>query len=556
MAVLKAISDIAYGQVFPVHEPTCPVGRNAASPIYDLVRNRMVVSRDHAEISKIDDHFVVADLGSKHGTLLNGHGITSAVRLQDGDLLSIGGIQFVFCESKPSRQTAVGAYAAELTHFFEDTESSNIDSRIDVTESSGGSSTSADIRLQALVEMLSKLGGSLQLDDVLHEVLQSLLSVFKQADRGFIGLKHPDGGRPIPTAVLHRDEAQRDVVCVSRTIADDVMSTKAAIRSKDAKRDVRFDGAESVQQSPIRSVICAPLLDPEGAAVGILQVDTAERKRYFQHEDLEILVAVSGLVSVALQYSNLHEQLVRQEAMERDLAVARQIQETLSPRSKPDVGGYEFFHFYSAAYQIGGDYYDYLMLPDGRCAVVVADACGKGIPAALLITIVSGELKSSLVGGSSPGDALAAVSSRLIDSHCEAGFVTLVMTVIDPRSDEVAILNAGHYEPLLRRRNGDLEFPGTESRSFPLGIQPETTYGVSTVRVNRGDSLTLFSDGFTDARNHDNKFYGLQRMQQTVASADGSGADQLGQHIVGDIQRFMDRRRQFDDMCLVCAHRR
>jgi len=131
-----------------------------------------------------------------------------------------------------------------------------------------------------------------------------------------------------------------------------------------------------------------------------------------------------------------------------------------------------------------------------------------------------------------------------------------VMTVIDPRSDEVAIFNAGHCEPLLRRRNGDLELPGTESRSFPLGIQPETTYGVSTVRVNRGDSLTLFSDGFTDARNHDNKFYGLQRMQQTVASADGSGADQLGQHIVGDIQRFMDRRRQFDDMCLVCAHRR
>jgi len=555
MAVLKAISDRAHGRVFPVHEPSCPFGRNQASPIFDVVSNDLVVSRDHAEISKIDDFFVVADLGSNNGTFLNGTKITDAVRLHDGDRLSIGDLEFIFCESEPVRQTAVGSDAAALTHFFEDTDSSRIDSQIDLSDSSHGTLASADARLQTLVDMLSKLGGSLELDAVLHDVLQSLLSVFTQADRGFIGLKYPDVGRPIPAAVLHRDEDQRDVVCVSCTIADDVMSTKTAIRSKDAKRDPRFDSSESVQQSPIRSVMCAPLLGPDGSALGILQVDTADGKRYFEHEDLEILVAVSGLVSVALQYSKLHEQVVRQQTLERDLAVARQIQESLLPRRKPDVPGFEFYHFYSAAYQVGGDYYDYLMLPDGRCAVVVADASGKGISAALLITIFSGELKSSLAGRSSLGDALSAVNSRLIDSDCEVGFVTLVMVVIDPQSDEVDVLNAGHFEPILRRRNGDIELPGTESKGFPLGVVPDATYGVSTIRMKSGESLTLFSDGFTDAMDRENRFYGLPRLTQTVAAADGTGAKQLGRTVVADIQQFMGGRSQFDDMCLVCVHR-
>ncbi|MBL7039420.1 MAG: SpoIIE family protein phosphatase [Pirellulaceae bacterium] len=555
MAVLKAISDRAHGRVFPVHEPSCPVGRNQASPIFDVVSTDLVVSRNHAEISKIDDFFVVADLHSNNGTFLNGTLIADAVRLHDGDRLSIGDLELVFCESEPIRQTAVGSDAAELTHFFEDASSSRIDSRIDLSDSSRGTLASADVRLQSLLDMLSKLGGSLELDAVLHEVLQALLSVFTQADRGFIGLKHPDGGRPIPAAVLHRDEDQRDVVCVSRTIADDVMSTKTAIRSKDAKSDVRFDGSESVQQSPIRSVMCAPLLGPDGSALGILQVDTADGRRYFEHEDLEILVAVSGLVSVALQYSNLHEQVVRQQTLERDLAVARQIQESLLPRRQPDVQGYEFYHFYNAAYQVGGDYYDYLALPDGRCAVVVADAAGKGISAALLITIVSGELKSSLVGRSCLGDAISVVGSRLIDSDCEVTFVTLVMVVIDPRSDEVAVLNAGHYEPCLRRRNGDVEFPGTESKGFPLGVDSEATYGVSTFRMKSGESLTLFSDGFTDAMDRENRFYGLSRLRQTVAAAEGTGAEQLGRYVVADVQRFMGGRSQFDDMCLVCVHR-
>jgi len=333
------------------------------------------------------------------------------------------------------------------------------------------------------------------------------------------------------------------------------MEKKAAIRSEDVKTDVRFDESKSVVASSIRSVMCVPLLGSDASALGILQVDTADKKRHFRHEDLELLVAVSGVVSVAVQYSKLHEQVLKKQAFERDLAVARRIQEGLLPRRKPNVDGYESYQFYRAAYDVGGDYYDYLMLPDGRCAVVVADAVGKGISAAMLITIVSGELKSSLASGSMPSEALRDVNSRLLDGDWGTNYVTLVMVIVDARSNEITILNAGHFEPFLRRRNGDVEIPGEESKGLPLGVEAATTYGQSTLRIESGESLTIFSDGFTDATNHDKQLYGLSRMRQSVASADGTGADQLVQHVVADVKRFVGGNRQFDDMCLVCVHR-
>jgi len=555
MAVLKGISGTAYGRMYLVREPSCRLGRDQVCQIHEPFMDLTVVSRQHAEILKTGDHFSVKDLNSHNGTWLNGDRITQAVKLHDGDHLTIGGLEFAFYESELVRQAAVGPDATRLTQFLETDDSSRIASRIDIVEASDHTTTTANLRLQTLVDMLSKLGGSLEFNEVLHEVLQAVLSIFKQADRSFIGLKPSDGEPPVATAVLHRRQGQRDRVRVCRAIANEVMEKKAAIRSEDVKTDVRFDESKSVVASSIRSVMCVPLLGSDASALGILQVDTADKKRHFRHEDLELLVAVSGVVSVAVQYSKLHEQVLKKQAFERDLAVARRIQEGLLPRRKPNVDGYESYQFYRAAYDVGGDYYDYLMLPDGRCAVVVADAVGKGISAAMLITIVSGELKSSLASGSMPSEALRDVNSRLLDGDWGTNYVTLVMVIVDARSNEITILNAGHFEPFLRRRNGDVEIPGEESKGLPLGVEAATTYGQSTLRIESGESLTIFSDGFTDATNHDKQLYGLSRMRQSVASADGTGADQLVQHVVADVKRFVGGNRQFDDMCLVCVHR-
>jgi len=555
MGVLKALCGHAYGRTYPVRGVGCRLGRGQDCDISDVFSGLYQVSRHHAEIVKIGSNFVLRDLDSKWGTWLNGERVVEVRKLNDGDLLSIAGYQFVFRDSESDECRDINAEASESTHFVESGDRETIDSRIEMMPRSADRPAPSDIRVHALMDMLSTLGASLELNEVLQGVLQSLFKIFTQAQRAFVGLKHPQNEALEPAAVLRRDGEGGGSVLVSRTIANHVMNSKEAILSEDATLDPRFDASHSLGALPIRSVMCAPLIDRNGSAFGILQLDTRQENRFFLHGDLEVLVAVSGLVTVAVQYSKLHEDALRQQALERDLALARQIQESLLPQKTPEVNGYDFYRFYRAAYAVGGDYYDYLPLPDGRYAVVVADAQGKGVAAALHISFVSGELKSALAERLSPAEAVTAVNRRLLESECDDRLATLAMVVVDPASPDVEVLTAGHFSPLLRRRGGTMKLAGERKKGFPLGVDADERYQSSKVKMLAGESLTMFTDGFTDAMNDDEQFYGLDRVTCIVSSMDAGDAGQLGGCLVDDVERFVGGRSQKDDMCLVVVHR-
>src|SRR5690606_10392806 len=151
-----------------------------------------------------------------------------------------------------------------------------------------------------------------------------------------------------------------------------------AILSDDAESDERFGSSESIGLARIRSVMCAPLLDRKGKVIGVLQLDAFGQPNRFAAEDLDLLANTAQLVAFAVENSQLHEALV-------DLQVARKIQRSLLPRATPNHEEYEFYDFYMPAKQVGGDYYDYVELPDDRLAIVLADVSGKGVGAALLV---------------------------------------------------------------------------------------------------------------------------------------------------------------------------
>src|SRR5262249_52498163 len=152
----------------------------------------------------------------------------------------------------------------------------------------------------------------------------------------------------------------------------------------------------------------------------------------------------------------------RRQAVERDLELARRVQLGLLPEGYPDYEDFEFFAYYRSAYDVGGDYYDFVELPNERLALVVADAAGKGVSAALMMAKLSGELKSHL-SGESPGAALA----RMNDSLCAGGtgrFVTLLVAILDRRSLKLTLVNAGHPAPLRRRPDGRVEAVAESAR--------------------------------------------------------------------------------------------
>ena len=479
MASLIVLSGSTYGRAYPVIEPVCILGRSAECQASDLLRYVYKASRRHAEIRRMREGFVLTDC-SRHGTQLNRRLLAGPAVIRDGDRICICGVELQFRETDDVDSTRIGQEAAELTHFTENDENPSIESSIQLDAALNAAAGqaprhSSEGRLQVLVELLSSLGMSLELKEVLERILDGVLRVFPEAESGFVGLKQ--GGQEVrPAAVAHRNPKQRVPVRVSRSILEHVMARREGVRLSDVWRAAPPGEMDSAQRAGVRSGLCVPLLDAGGISLGVLQVDTTDPAGQFRHEDLVVLAALARLVTVAVQHAELHAHLLEHERAEHELEMARQMQASLLPAQPPKFSGYDFYTFYKPAYEVGGDYYDFVSMPDGRLAIIVADAAGKGVSAALLMMTVSGVLRSCLEGGLSPSAAMARANRHIRRSDYDVKFVTLVMAVLDPRSEEVAIVNAGHPHPFLRLDPRDVVSVSGDEPCYPLGVHLEEEY--------------------------------------------------------------------------------
>ena len=190
---------------------------------------------------------------------------------------------------------------------------------------------------------------------------------------------------------------------ISRSLVNHVLGQKKAVLSQDAGNDKNLPTSASIADLKIRSVMCVPLLTPDNQALGILQLDTSDRRQFHQ-DDLDVLAAVAGQAAVAVQNASMHESLIARERVDRDLKLAEQVQKRFLPQSVPDLPGYKFFAHYHPAYEVGGDYYDFVPLGPDRIAMALGDVSGKGVAAALMMAKFSGDTRYCvLTKGSSFG---------------------------------------------------------------------------------------------------------------------------------------------------------
>ena len=447
---------------------------------------------------------------------------------------------------------------AGLGAFLSDDEgpapSSTIMSKLEVSSSGRGVhvSASAEVKLAALVEITQSLGRVLALDEVLPQVLKSLFKIFVQADRGFIVMETPDG-KLIPRWVRLRREDSNDTLRISRTIIRHVMESKEAILSADAASDERFEMSQSIADFRIRSMMCAPLLNNEGKAFGALQIDTLDQRQRFTKEDLELLVSTASQAAIAIQNAQLHENALKHRELERDLKLAMEVQHNFLPDRRPELPGYEFFDYYQPMDQIGGDYFDYILLPDGRVAIIVADVVGHGVAAALLMAKLSAETKFALYSEATPAAAITKLNERLCQSNMQR-FVTMIIVILDAAKHRAVVVNAGHMAPLHRLPSGKIDEPGETKAGLPLGVTDALGYDQFEFEIGAGDLLTLFTDGINESIDSSGAFYTIDRLRDQVKKIAGDPA-QLGPALVEDVRRFLGKAPQNDDMCLVCFGR-
>jgi serine phosphatase RsbU (regulator of sigma subunit) len=427
-----------------------------------------------------------------------------------------------------------------------------------MTVSSGSSGLRLEVnteaKLKALIAISQHLGTTLGLSEVLPKLLDSLFAIFMQADRGFIVLLDPSTGRLIPKAIKYRRNEDAQTVLISRTIVHNVMETKEAILSADAASDARFEMSESIIDFHIHSMMCAPLITRDGNALGVIQLDTLDQRNRFRQDDLDVLVSVACQAAFAVENAQLHEAAMRDQAVRRELAMAHEVQRGFLPFAAPKIPEYDFFEFYESANQLGGDYYDYVELPGGRLAVVVADVSGKGISASLLMAKLSAETRYCLASEPDPAQAMGRLNRGFCSSGWEDRFVTMVMAVLDPRRHEATIVNAGHLPPLWRHGPRSVQAVAESVTNLPLGVDSEVDYAPCTLPLAAGDSLVLYTDGITEAMNAKDELYGLNRLQ-TLLGSDVTGVQLLGRRILDDVKRFVGVRTQSDDMCLTCFGR-
>ncbi len=547
------------GQVFPLQRDATIVGRHRDCHI---VLDSLAVSRQHARIVCIEGRHYIEDLHSRNGTFVNGQQVTQPRLLKDGDRIGVCDVCFVFHADPPRLRVPKAEETAEIhtEALVADDErppgGSSVMSRLDL--SSGPSAlqlhVNAEAKLKALVEIGQSLGKALGLDEELARLLDSLFKVFPQADRGFIILRDQQTGKLVPRAVKYRGTQPDAPMRISRTVINSVMASKEAILSADAACDARFELSESIVGFQLRSLMCAPLVGSEGNALGVIQIDTASARNRFSRDDLDVLAVVACQAAFAVENAQLQEAALEKRLLDQELAVAHEVQRSLLPPRSPKIPGYEFFEYYEPARELGGDYYDYVLLPDGRLAIVVADVAGKGVSAALLMARLSAETRFCLACEPSPAKAVETLNRLFHEGGWDDRFVTLVLVVLDPRSHQAAIVNAGHWPPLFRSRTGTVQPLAEAETRLPLGVERHVDYPECVIQFAPGECLVLYTDGITESLNAAEKPYGQQRLiAQLQQPCESVGA--LGRRLLDDLKSFCGNVRQSDDICLNCFGR-
>lgn len=552
---LKAVKGLLIDQQFKLEGEVTTLGRHYNC---DIVLDANAVSREHAVIRRQDDRYVLEDLGSRNGTFLNGRRVTARAPLENNDLIVICDMEFRF--SAPLNLAAQCRRKAEQVVLDDhDDADSRFISRVDMASlSQAGQGRAkaeiAEMKVKALLDIGRSLGGTLELDEVLARLLDNLFWVFGQAERGYIVLVDERTGKLTPQAVKLRDETAEGKLRISRTIIHNVMTSGEAVLSADAANDSRFDASASIVNFEIHSMMCAPLLDSRGEAIGAIQIDATDFKQPFSEDDLDLLASVAVQAAVAIEKTKLHRIALQEAALDRELQVAQQVQMGFLPAEPPIVEGYDFFASYEPAKHLGGDYFDYVPLSGGKLAVALGDVSGKGAAAALLMAKLSAEVRFRLVSEANPIDVMRELNRCFCSSRWEDRFVTLILAVLSPEEHRMTIVNAGHMPPILRDADGNPRTLTTPV-GLPVGIDEDWDYEEYVLDLQRSELIAFYTDGFPDAMNSQGQSYGDERLLASFAPDEPREAQTLGQRLLDKVHQHTGRQPQFDDRCITMIHR-
>jgi serine phosphatase RsbU (regulator of sigma subunit) len=329
---------------------------------------------------------------------------------------------------------------------------------------------------------------------------------------------------------------------------DDEALKGSVVYVENMATDPRIQYPEDAVREGIVSCLTAGMVY-RGSPVGVLRVYT-DRKQRFRAAQRQLLRAVAYQAATAVVHAQLVTERLRAAETRRQLEIAGQVQarmvsSPLPPNERLDVG-----RIFMPSRHIGGDYCDYLSLPDGRFVAVVADVVGKGIPGALLMASVRTALRSIAESTNRLDEIMTRLNRYMCAETATGEFITLLLVAIDAAAGEITYSSAGH-EPLLILRDSTINC--LEQGGLVLGVNPDEVYEEHAARIDRGANLFLYSDGVIEALNFDGELFGRDRLRESLLRHDGESAQEMLNQVLWDIRRFIGLAEQADDMTMLAV---
>jgi len=293
----------------------------------------------------------------------------------------------------------------------------------------------------------------------------------------------------------------------------------------------------------------------EGERYGLLLLGERLDRRELKEADKDFVLSLAQQSAVALANVRLQKEALEKQRMERELELAREIQQQLLPKSVPNLPGYDIAAEMRPYYQVGGDFYDFIAHEEGRLTICLADVSGKSLPASMIMSTAQASLRGlNAFGGRSPKEIIEKLNLHLSQSTQSNKFVTMFYAVLDPRTHELTYINAGHNRPILVNTAGEHELLGMGG--MVLGLFPMAKYQVGTARFEPGAELLIYTDGLSEVNDPDGEEYGDDRLIETLIRMRGQGsAVEEKDRMVNEIMDF-SAGQMVDDLTLLLIRRR
>jgi serine phosphatase RsbU (regulator of sigma subunit) len=508
------------------------IGRDAGC---ELPIDDPSASRRHACFTPTPDGYIVEDLGSKNGTLVNDLPCKNTP-LRHGDRVLIGGVLAVFHAepvSTPSVVLSDDRGSSRATHYVPRDQALLLPQR----------------RLQLIYELTERLT-TLKSRDSLLEDAMSICFEMLQFERGAIAIRRQNQ-RTVDWPVVRNLRGVEGELTISRSLL--ARALEHGERAIFTESGAATDPTVSMVQHGIRSAMCVPLIEGD-ATIGVIYGDRTSTSTSYTNEDIDFFAAIARQVSIGLINARLLEDQKQMIKLHHDLDLARTIQNGLFPKALPNTAELRIAALNDPGRRVSGDYYDVIERDDGRVWCLIADVTGEGAAAAFQMANLQAVVRATIGESDQPGRLLARWNDFIYKNTHQSRIITCLLALVDPKARTAAFASAGHWPPLLVAATDVAPKDVALDAGYPLGVAADAEFPTSMVELGSDPCMLFcFTDGVIEAWNPEGQSFGLDQLRQALTGRSELNPQAAVKHVRKQVASFAGAAEQSDDITMLAV---